>query len=445
MPIRTRLAAAITESLLGGEWTAEAMLDRAQSLFAEDHPRTWLGNLIDQVLTTFPATSPLPIRRKLIPFVIAVRIPRTQRPAGSLRLKRQLPEWASAMRPPAGPASNWSIPAIVSIAQLADWLGITMGELEWFANLHEWSSRSGRQSCQHYRYRWIEKPAGGRRLLETPMPRLKQLQRRILDEILNHVPPHSAAHAYRSSRSVATFVAPHAQRFIVLHIDLREFFPSVEACRVSAIFRTMGYPEPVARLLTGLCVNAIPAEVLRTGLTRRDDEASWLRHRAPHLPQGAPTSPALANLAAYRLDARLLGLARAVSARYTRYADDLVFSGERDLHRCLQRFRLLVNAIVLDEGFGIRHRKTHVMCAGTRQQVAGIRLNSHANIPRESYDELKAILHNCRRFGPGSQNRGGHEHFREHLQGRLAYWSAICPSRIAKLKKAFDEIDWTGD
>jgi len=204
----------------------------------------------------------------------------------------------------------------------------------------------------------------------------------------------------------------------------------------------MGYPESVAGLLTGLCTNSTPTDVLTCGLRRLDDEGTWLRHRTPHLPQGSPTSPALANLAAYRLDARLQGLAWAVSAQYTRNADDLVFSGDRDFQGCLKRLRVLINAIVLDEGFGIRHRKTHVMIAGTRQQVAGIRLNQHANIPRQTFDEFKAILHNCRRFGPDSQNRAGHAHFREHLQGRLAYWSAVCPERMKKLIKIFDQITW---
>jgi len=82
------------------------------------------------------------------------------------------------------------------------------------------------------------------------------------------------------------------------------------------------------------------------------------------------------------------------------------------------------------------------MLQGTRQQISGIRVNQHSNIPREVFDELKAILHNCRRHGPASQNHAGHAHFREHLQGRLAYWSAICPERIAKLKGIFDEIVW---
>ena len=159
--------------------------------------------------------------------------------------------------------------------------------------------------------------------------------------------------------------------------------------------------------------------------------------------QGAPTSPALANLCAYRLDCRLAGLARSVTARYTRYADDLVFSGGLDLQRSIARLRILINAIVLDEGFEIRHRKTRVMSAGSRQQVCGVRLNIRPNIPRETFDQLKAILHNCCRFGPDSQNRSEHPHFREHLMGQLAYWSKICPERVGKLQAMFKKIEWS--
>lgn len=288
----------------------------------------------------------------------------------------------------------------------------------------------------------MPKPSGGHRLLETPKPNLKRLQRRILDGILNHVPPHAAAHAFRTGRSIASHVAPHAGQGVVLHIDLREFFPSIRASHVNAAFRTMGYPERVARLLTGLCTNDTPTSVLNNALPRHLDEGTWQRQRSKHLPQGAPTSPALANLCAYQLDCRLEGLARTLSARYTRYADDLVFSGGRDFQKSLPRLRILINAIVLDQGFEIRHRKTHVMPAGTPQQVSGIRLNVHPNIPRETFDELKAILHNCCQFGPDSQNRAGHPAFREHLQGRLAYWSSVNPERIIKLQQSFDRIVW---
>jgi RNA-directed DNA polymerase len=449
MPIREQLAIAITESFLGGSWTADGLLTRAQSVFVQDIQRQWLRSLVDRVLMAFPATSARPTQRHLQEYVAAQAvIPKSERVPGSTRFRRKILAWTSQMQSVEGAAELWPVPKIATTAELAAWLEVTVGELEWFANRTGWDTDcSGnvpaKESLGHYRYRWLAKPSGGQRLLETPKRRLKSLQRKILTGILNHVPVHRAAHAFRRGRSVATYLSPHAGQQVVLHIDLREFFPSVPASRVHAVFRTMGYPERIAGLLTGLCTNDTPSSILNSGDGRHVDEGSWLRQRAKHLPQGAPTSPALANLCAYKLDCRLEGLARTVSAQYTRYADDLVFSGEFESQSSLARLRILINAIVLDEGFEIRHRKTQVMPAGTRQQVAGVRLNVHSNIPRETFDELKAILHNCWRYGPGSQNRTGHSCFRDHLNGRLAYWSSICPDRIIKLRKKFDRIEWT--
>lgn len=443
MPIRKSLALALTQSFLGGTWTAEDLVTRACSIFRKRRPRQWLTGLVEQILANFPDTGPRPTEHRLLSFVRSqTRITRQEREPGATRIMRHPPPWPKQMHPATGAASTWNVPAIVSVAELAEWLEVSNGELEWFANRNGWSSDTSRETLHHYRYRWLQKPSGGVRLLESPKLRLKQMQRRILDGILNHVPAHPAAHAFRTGRSVSTYVAPHVGQDVVLHIDLRDFFPSLHASRINATFRTMGYPEQIAVLLTGLCTNATPPEVLSGGLARLSHEATWLRLRSAHLPQGAPTSPALANLCTFRLDRRLDGLAKATSAQYTRYADDLVFSGGRDLLKSLSRLRILITAIVLDEGLEIRQRKTRVMVAGTRQQVAGICLNQHANIPREVFDILKATLHNCRRFGPDSQNHQQHPHFREQLQGRLAYWSSICPDRTSRLWQVFHEIQW---
>ena len=146
-----------------------------------------------------------------------------------------------------------------------------------------------------------------------------------------------------------------------------------------AIYLTAGYPEPVARLLTGLCTQHGASGCLEPGRipldqARSRSSAVWLArrlYRQPHLPQGAPTSPALANLVAHRLDTRLAGLARAVQASYTRYADDLVFSGDESFARSIGRFPIHVAAIALEEGFAVQHRKTRVMRQGVRQRAAG--------------------------------------------------------------------------
>lgn len=345
---------------------------------------------------------------------------------------------------PSPQSHRWSVPSIATPGELAAWLGLTPGQLDWFSDV-QGRERTARTPLHHYRYRWIGKPGGGVRLLEMPKERLKAIQRRIVGHILHAVPPHPAAHAFFPGRSLAGFLAPHVAREVVLHLDLRNFFPSVAASRIHAIFRTIGYPDPVARLLTGLCANSVPAAVLndsaeRVSLERRRELE--LVYRQPHLPQGAPTSPALANLAAFRLDCRLAGLARKAGAAYTRYADDLVFSGGREFRRSLPQFRVFVCAVALDEGFSIRGRKTRVMPRGGRQRVAGVNLNGRLNTDRGDYEALKATLFNCVRSGPASQNRGGHPHFREHLEGRIAWVAAINPRRAAKLRALLERIDW---
>ncbi len=333
--------------------------------------------------------------------------------------------------------SRWSVPALPSSAALAEWLGLTLSELDWFADCQGREAKVPAGPLRHYAYRWVAKRGGRSRLIEMPKRRLKAIQRRLLRDLLALVPPHEAAHAYRRGRSVLTYAEPHAGRAIVLRFDLRDFFPSVRAARVHALFRTAGYPAPVARLLTGLCSNVAPAEV-RDAVPR----ASGLAYATPHLPQGAPTSPALANLCAYRLDGRLAALATSLGARYTRYADDLAFSGGAELERGARRFQVLVCRVALEEGFEVHTRKSRFMRRGVRQQLAGVVVNERPNVKRADYEELKAILCNCARRGPASQNRAGLADFRGHLLGRIAYVGLLNPARGAKLRKWFDWIVW---
>jgi hypothetical protein len=160
------------------------------------------------------------------------------------------------------------------------------------------------------------------------------------------------------------------------------------------------------------------------------------------LPQGAPTSPALANLCTFRLDCRLDALARSAGGQYTRYADDLLFSGPQALAASIRRFYLVVRSIAIEEGFEVNARKTRIMRQGSRQGAAGLVLNEHANIPRERFDRLKAVLHNCVRQGPAGQNRWGLPAFRSHLDGRVGFVESVNPDRGKRLRALFDRIDW---
>ena len=211
-------------------------------------------------------------------------------------------------------------------------------------------------------------------------------------------------------------------------MDLQDFFPSIGAARIRALFRTVGYPEAVANLLTGICTHSTPRALGGALYTR------------PHLPQGAPTSPALANLCMYRADCRLTGLAAGAGAHYTRYADDLAFSGDAHFEQGAEPFSLRAAAILLEEGFEVHHRKTRIMRQGVRQYLAGLVTNQHPNIPRPDYDRLKATLSNCIRYGPESQNRDAHPAFRQHLEGRVAWVESVNPQRGKRLRVIYEQI-----
>lgn len=320
---------------------------------------------------------------------------------------------------------------------LAAWLDLDPVALDVLADRRGLSRRAVDPRMRHYRYTWIAKRAGGQRLLEAPKAKLKQIQRRVLDGILAHVPPHAAAHGFRARHSILGFVAPHVRQQVVLRMDLEAFFTSVFAGRVYGIFRVAGYPEEVARTLTALCTHRTPNDVLAAA-----PAADRARLRTPHLPQGSPSSGALANLAAYRLDVRLAELARSIGGSYSRYADDLVISGGQRMARATPTLVGRVGAVLIEEGFAANFRKTRLMTSGGQQRITGVVVNQKPALARVEADRLRAILHNCGRSGPFAQNRDGHADFRAHLLGRIAWASQLDAAKGARLRALFDRISW---
>lgn len=432
----------LASAFLAGPWSLDGLIQRG--VLACGRGKGWLRRLAGRVLEAFAEPARLG-RDELARFIEAdpafVRAwareswhPR--KPFQARQIFWVIPSMAQ---------SPWPVPPLPTSGALAEWLNLNPAELNWFADCHGREADVPTGRLRHYTYQWLSTRSGKRRLLEMPKQRLKDIQRRVLHEILDRIPPHDAVHGYRRGRSVATYTAPHAGQRIVLHLDLRDFFPSIRSSRVHALFASAGYPSAVARLLTGLCTNIVPAEVWKDSPRTERNPSELAKRRlfgSPHLPQGAPTSPALANLCAYRLDCRLAGLARSVDANYTRYADDLAFSGGRELERGARRFQVQVCRIALEEGFEVHTRKTRFMRQAVRQQLAGTVLNVHPNIGRKEYDLLKAILHNCARHGPESQNREGRNNFQEYLAGRIAYVRMINPSRGQLLRALFERIRW---
>jgi RNA-directed DNA polymerase len=350
---------------------------------------------------------------------------------------------------------DWPIAAIGSVGELAERLELDAGQLAWLADMRGLERTVGSERLRNYRYRWLERRSGVPRLIEAPKLRLKEIQRWLLHEILDHVPPHEAAHGFTRGRSVLTHATLHTGQPGVLRLDLRDFFATIAAGRVYGIFRTIGYSEPVAHALTGLCTN-VAAQMAWAALPASQDpdlvSRSWLRRRlaTPHLPQGAPTSPALANLAAFGLDRRLTGMAGAFGLTYSRYADDLTFSGSGLTGARSRAIAALAARIARDEGFAVNPAKSNLRTAARRQTVTGVVVNAHPNVARGEYDRLRATLHRAALHGPGAVRlRGGGGNVdvdvdvQAHLRGRVVWVTSLNPARGEKLARLFDAVDWS--
>lgn len=362
---------------------------------------------------------------------------------GRLQVRRWIIRAPERMQapPPLG-LETIALPFLPHAAALAAWLGITPAALWRLTKPAPWQRRDA-LPAQHHRFGTLRKRSGGWRLIETPEPYLMALQRRVLHGLLGAVPPHEAAMGFVAGRSVRGHAAQHAGQAVLLAFDLRDFFASVHAGRVHAAFATLGCSHEVARLLTALTTVTTPEPVLRR--LHEGGQLSWpqlQRLRAAHLAQGAPTSPALANLCAFGLDLRLQGLAEALGARYSRYADDIVISGPASLRDALPRVRRWVARIAAEEGFTLNDAKTRCSTQGGPQRVCGIVVNRHPNLPRAEFDRLKATLHRCVANGPSAENRAALPHWREHLTGRVAWAVQLNPAKAARLQALLARIDW---
>lgn len=436
---RRSIAESLAAAALIGELDRPAVTGALKDVLGER--RRWQSSLAGRIAEAFAGRRPS--TNELAAFILGDSGFERACQRYTLRIARRL--LPPPGMHPSGPAAAWRLPPLRTTRELADWLGLPAAHLPWLADTRSFESKRSTPALRNYRYRVMRKPSGGVRIVEAPKPRLRAVQRQLLRGLLDAIPPADAAHGFRKGRSVATFAAPHAGRAVVMKIDLEDFFPSVGVARVRALLRAAGYPEAVAELLAGLTSNTAPPEVVAQALSHcRDRSARWRaeRYRQPHLPQGAPTSPAIANLCAYRLDRRLTALADAAGAVYTRYADDLAFSGGGGFARGAERFATRVHAVTLEEGFRVNFRKTRVMRPAGSQRLVGLVVNGAPAAPRRERDILRATLTNCIRHGPEGQNRSGHADFRGHLSGRVAYVEMIHAGHGARLRKLLEQIRW---
>jgi RNA-directed DNA polymerase len=279
------------------------------------------------------------------------------------------------------------------------------------------SSMALRPGSHYVEFR-IAKRGGGSREIAAPRPTLKHAQRWISEQLLANLIPHQACHGFVPGRSIRTNALPHVRSELVLKLDIRDFFPTISRARVFRLFRRVGYNKPVATLLTGL--------------TTLSDS----------LPQGAPSSPQLANLVSIELDARLAGLAHGRGFVYTRYADDLTFSGETVGNRNVKR---LIERIIRDSGFRPNERKGRYLHPHQRQAVTGVTTNARVSWPRDRRRWLRQEIHYARKFGVESHlaRRGTlRGRYKEFLYGHVYALGSVDPSAARDLLTQLDEIVW---
>jgi retron-type reverse transcriptase len=324
------------------------------------------------------------------------------------------------------------LPVLATPADVAKALGLEIPKLRWLAYHSEASP------VTHYVRFSVPKKSGGMRELAAPHRDLAAAQEWILASILDKLPVHAAAHGFVGGHSTVTNASPHASRDVIVNADLKDFFPSVTFPRVKGIFQGMGYSPAAATILALLCTECPRRTVEYAG--RKLHVATGPRG----LPQGACTSPALSNLVARKLDVRLAGLCSKLGWAYTRYADDLTFSGSGEPAKSVGYLLARIRHIVADEGFTVNEKKTRVLRRNTAQTVTGIVVNDRPGVSRRTLRRMRAILHRARREGIEAQNRDDHPHFASWLDGMIAYISMVNPGQGRPLREQFNVIRSVG-
>jgi RNA-directed DNA polymerase len=321
------------------------------------------------------------------------------------------------------------LPILHNGEDVANAMGISLSQLRFLAFSRRVSTVS------HYVRFQIPKKTGGVRAISAPLPRLKQAQQWILDNILEQIVLHPSAHGFRRGRSIVTNAQPHVGALVVINLDLENFFPSISYRRVKGIFWSLGYSEAVATILGLICTEADVTQI------ELDGRNYYLAQTDRHLPQGAPSSPALTNLLCRRLDRRLQGLAQSRGFIYTRYADDLTFSTTnpekmRDIGNILQG----VGSIVVHEGLTVHPDKTRVLRSSQQQEVTGVVVNQKLNVDRATLKKFRATLYQIEKDGLAGKKWGKGDDVLMSIEGFANYIAMVNPAKGGDFLKQVKQI-----
>ncbi|MFM2367857.1 MAG: hypothetical protein RL619_153 [Bacteroidota bacterium] len=256
---------------------------------------------------------------------------------------------------------------------------------------------------RYYRDFEIFKKNGSKRLISEPLPSLKEIQIWILRNILYKVPVSPFAKAYKPNISILENLKFHKNQLKVFTLDLEHFFPSIGFEVVEKEFLEMGYSKMVSKLLSKLCI------------------------RDGSLPQGAPTSPYLSNLIFKEADAVISDYCIQHKIRYTRYADDLSFSGDFDENKLLHKVTETIEKL----NFHLNKTKTKLMTPDCRQTVTGIVVNEKPQVVFHKRNDLRQAMYYIKKFG-FEEHREYKEidqkNYLEHLLGKINFVLQINPS-----------------
>jgi RNA-directed DNA polymerase len=293
------------------------------------------------------------------------------------------------------------VPIIFEIEHLSLLLGVDYLELLKIINSPE----------SFYRLFEIPKRNGGLRTISMPYPTLLHIQHWIKTNILEKVLLHDCAHGFVKKKSILTNASIHVGKSIILKMDISDFFPSINLKRVISIFRRFGYSKDISFYLSSLC-------------TLKDQ-----------LPQGAATSPMISNIIAKKFDHRLNNLANSLNLSYSRYADDLTFSGDYISYK----FVPIVKKIIEEEGFRINDSKTKLLTGSGKKIVTGISISSHSlKLPKSRKRQLRQQGYYLSKY-PGRiiKEFHGDPFYIDRMIGKFNFWLQIEPEN----KFALDTIN----
>ncbi|MCD6066985.1 MAG: retron-type reverse transcriptase [Bacteroidetes bacterium] len=320
------------------------------------------------------------------------------------------------------------LPLIESAEKLAALMQISISELRFVAYNRVVSE------ITHYKKFQLPKKTGGFRTISAPLPRLKSAQHWILQEILNKLPVHAAAHGFVTKRSIVSNAKEHLQNNLLINIDLKDFFPSIHYPRVKGFFKAIGYSEQVATIFALICTESEVDEI------ELDKKTYYVKSGDRSLPQGAPTSPAITNLLCRRLDARFAGLAKKYGFVYTRYADDLSFSAPEEKKEEFKKFIGFVKKTIKAENFTLHPDKFKVLRKGARREVTGIVVNQKLSVSSDKVKKFRALLFQIEKDGIAGKHWNGSTTLLASIKGYASFIYQVDPVKGKPMLERVNKI-----